>query len=129
MNEKIIFGVILSCFLLLVTPCISAAEYNEVRNVINNRFKSNIQNMIDLKNDNNILISTIVPLMLIIYLIILFVILIGIIPVLIYSYFYGLLDIFSLIKGMLFWIILGPFWIIYTFIEAFLNPTFPLYKY
>jgi hypothetical protein len=34
MKKKILIGVILSCFLLLVTPCINAVEYREVKDNI-----------------------------------------------------------------------------------------------
>jgi hypothetical protein len=38
MNKKIIIGVILSCFLLLVTPCINSVEYNEIKDNIKQQY-------------------------------------------------------------------------------------------
>jgi hypothetical protein len=54
MNKKILIGVILSCFLLLVTPCINAVEYkeinNELKNKIDNRINTFHSKIISLKN-------------------------------------------------------------------------------
>ena len=44
MRKTIIMGVILSCFLLLVTPCISAVEYNEVKEEVKQQIETNIFN-------------------------------------------------------------------------------------
>ena len=53
MNKKIIFGVMLSCFLLLVTPCINAVEYKEIKDDIKSKIMSNID-FLDFKNINNL---------------------------------------------------------------------------
>ena len=45
MNKKILIGVILSCFLLLVTPCINAVEYKEVKEEVKNQIESKISSL------------------------------------------------------------------------------------
>ena len=42
MKKKILIGVMLSCFLLLVTPCINAIEYSEEKGEIESNSKDNI---------------------------------------------------------------------------------------
>ena len=61
MNKKIIFGVMLSCFLLLVTPCINAVEYKEVKENTN----SIIVNIFEKLG----ILSSIIPLLIVYYII------------------------------------------------------------
>jgi hypothetical protein len=46
MKKTIIMGVMLSCFLLLVTPCINAIEYKEVREEVMNELENRVVSLI-----------------------------------------------------------------------------------
>ncbi len=47
MKKKVVIGIILSCFLLLVTPCINVIEYKEVKET----YKDFIEKEIELLNE------------------------------------------------------------------------------
>ena len=57
MKGTFVFGVILSCFLLLITPCINAVEYNEIIEEIQEKNKSEIINSIPIENPSNIILT------------------------------------------------------------------------
>jgi len=42
MKRKIVMGIILSCFLLLITPCINAIQIHEINNDIDKKIFDNI---------------------------------------------------------------------------------------
>ena len=67
MRKTIIMGVMLSCFLLLVTPCINAVEYKEVREEVEQQFQNKLINIKSMNFGKNVDSITI---LIIIYLII-----------------------------------------------------------
>jgi hypothetical protein len=112
MNKKILIGVILSCFLLLVTPCINAVEYNEVKEEVNNRIDTSYLTLKSKILENGIgLINSII----------LIIIIISIIYLCVYfetGFFVGLLYILeSIIKDLIPSILL----IIVETIDYFIN--------
>ena len=62
MKKKILTGVILSCFLLLITPTINAIQYNEVREVVEQQIQLKINSF-----EFEKLVGPILNLLLIIY--------------------------------------------------------------
>jgi hypothetical protein len=120
-------GVILSCLLLLITPCINAVEYNEVKEEVKNNYQISLKNELDIirqkfnryiyKNEKieNIMASVII--LFIIYLVIGF----------FFGFCFFILELFidddlnfnELILYTIVVILLWPFLIIYLIIDFF----------